>query len=293
MNKFFTTLIAASLTALILAVGCGAWLFWQSWEETKRLERQNRELQATLEASRIRLDNFCEYPMEALCDVNADTGSVMSSMSDLHTALPEPPALPKASAPVEAKPEPQLTAPSTEKPAAEPVPEPADITAPIPASTAPESAPEEIVSPAAPVLPEKSATLPATPDEGNPVSESSSHVAQSHAPVPQSALKGQEEQPKKTWSTLEQSEEHMKLRIAGAGSSLTAEDRMLSEPPRYEVTLHGLWKIAPKRLKTSLVTDIRREFRHNDTVLTFLLARQPEQCLLEQEDARTISISIR
>ena len=89
MNKLLTTLIAASLAALLLAVGCGAWLFWQSWEEGRRLERENRELMASLEASRIRLDNFCEYPMDALCDVDGNRGTVSEAMG----SLPEPPAV--------------------------------------------------------------------------------------------------------------------------------------------------------------------------------------------------------
>ena len=96
MNKLLTTLIAASLAALLLAVGCGTWLFWQSWEESKRLERQNRELQASLEASRIRLDNFCEYPMNALCDVDGQRGTVSDAMDILTESLPEP-SVPKPS----------------------------------------------------------------------------------------------------------------------------------------------------------------------------------------------------
>lgn len=110
MNKLLTTLIAASLAALLLAVGCGAWLFWQSWEEGRRLERENRELLASLEASRIRLDNFCEYPMDALCDVDGNRGTVSEAMS----SLPEPPAVPSApqAAPVEKKAVPEEKAPA-------------------------------------------------------------------------------------------------------------------------------------------------------------------------------------
>ena len=302
MNKFLTTLIAASLAALILAIGCGAWLFWQSWEETKRLERQNRELQATLEASRIRLDNFCEYPMEALCDVNTDVGSVMSSMSGMHEALPEPSSAPAAQparqdteedvqhtgtevsgrisdAPA---PSPEKNAQSSASSPAEPAPVQEEV-APIPPSQEAEidsdaaslsDAPEQTVTPAPPAEQDSSADQEEGRTSGQTVSD-----------IPDA-------QPKRTWLTLEQDNNSLKLRIAGAGPSLTARGEKLAEPLRYEVTLEGLWKIARRTLTTTLVTEIRREFRDGNTILTFLLSRQPEQCLLEQEDSRTIAITI-
>lgn len=294
MNKFLTTLIAASLAALVLAVGCGAWLFWQSWEETKRLERQNRELQATLEASRIRLDNFCEYPMEALCDVPADTGSVLSSMSNLHEALPEPSFPPAAQA------EKQDTKKDVQNGAIEisgrlsgasaPIPQEKSPQEPAPSAAAPVPVQEEVFSTPVSQKPDTEASpLSDTPVQtviSAPQAEKDSHSERTMSKAPDA-------QPKRTWLTLEQNSNSMKLRIAGAGSTLTAQGQELTEPLRYEVTLHGLWKVAGRTLKTTLVTEIRREFRNGNTVLTFLLSRQPEQCLLEQEDARTIAISIR
>ena len=290
MNKFLTSLIAASLAALFLALGCGAWLFWQSWEEGKKLERENRELQASLEASRIRLDNFCEYPVEALCNLPTETGSVSSVMSGMQPPLPEPPAAQKtAPAPLEETPAPQPAAPSEEKTADAPLPEPADMTPHAHAPSMPVPAEKED-SPADSVPQAEKTAAPAASDVARPASEPSQEMQQPSEP--QKPAEVQDAQPKKTWTTLEQSEEHLKFRIAGAGPSLTAEGKLLSEPLRYEATLHGLWKIAPKRLTTTLVTDIRREFRNGDTVLTFVLSRQPVRCALEQEDARTIAVII-
>ena len=57
MNRL-TLLITGSLTALILAGCSGLWLLWQSWETGRELEQKNYELLASLEASRIRLENF-------------------------------------------------------------------------------------------------------------------------------------------------------------------------------------------------------------------------------------------
>ena len=92
MNKLFIALVGTSVTALVLAIGCGSWLFLKSWEEGKKLERQNQELKASLEASRIRIENFCEYPAEALCNIEEPRGSVSGAMSGIpHLApVPEP-----------------------------------------------------------------------------------------------------------------------------------------------------------------------------------------------------------
>ncbi|MBR3880811.1 MAG: hypothetical protein IKJ34_04370 [Mailhella sp.] len=81
MNKTFHYLIAGSMAALLCAGGGGLWLVWQSIAQNHSLEQKNRELQASLEASRIRIENFCEYPVEALCRIDEKTGSVVSAMS--------------------------------------------------------------------------------------------------------------------------------------------------------------------------------------------------------------------
>lgn len=83
MKPNFQHLIAASVVALVLALGGILWLVWQSFDESHELERQNRELRASLEASRIRVENFCEYPTDALCKVDEKAGSVSSAMNSL------------------------------------------------------------------------------------------------------------------------------------------------------------------------------------------------------------------
>lgn len=81
MNRPFRILIAGSLAALLCAILGALWLVWHSLQESRQLERQNRELQASLEASRIRVENFCEYPVDALCKMDARTGSVAAVMA--------------------------------------------------------------------------------------------------------------------------------------------------------------------------------------------------------------------
>lgn len=57
-------------------------------EESRALERHNRELQASLEASRIRVSNFCEYPQDVLCRVDERSGLVAGAMpGDLADAM--------------------------------------------------------------------------------------------------------------------------------------------------------------------------------------------------------------
>ena len=289
MNKLFITLVGVSLTALLLAVGCGSWLFLQSWEEGKRLERQNRELMASLEASRIRLENFCEYPAEALCNLDEQRGSVSGAMSGLssmgsaaspqndHAAtLPEPstaiPSMPEPpSAPVsvstppvsteassEAVSQPQVTTPTTTE---ERVPDATPL--PKPSASAPENTPH---NPGQVTLPSKQETT-----------ASPSGVVKS----------------KKTWTTLEQHSQSMKLRIAGEGTSLTATGQLKTDPLRYEVTFDGAWNIANKTLTTSLVKEMQKTNRDGNTVLVFLLTEQPGECTVFQEDARTIAIILR
>lgn len=82
MNKPFQYLIAGSAAALLCAIAGAMWLVWHSLEESRALERKNRELQASLEASRIRVENFCEYPADVLCKVDPRTGS-MAEMMDI------------------------------------------------------------------------------------------------------------------------------------------------------------------------------------------------------------------
>jgi len=90
-------LLASACASLLLAAG--GWLvfqLWQSWEDGRQLERQNRELQASLEASRIRIENYCEYPMEALCPVDSTAGRQAAHPSLAgEAALPEPPPAPR------------------------------------------------------------------------------------------------------------------------------------------------------------------------------------------------------
>ena len=80
MNKPFQYLIIGSIAALLCAIVGALWLVWHSLQESRTLERQNRELQASLEASRIRVENFCEYPADVLCKVDGRTGSVAGAM---------------------------------------------------------------------------------------------------------------------------------------------------------------------------------------------------------------------
>ena len=80
MNKTQQYIIQASLFALACALFGGLWLVWQTIEESRALERQNRELQASLEASRIRVENFCEYPTDVLCRVDERSGTVAGAL---------------------------------------------------------------------------------------------------------------------------------------------------------------------------------------------------------------------
>lgn len=89
MNKINQYLVPASLAALLFALLGGLWLVWQTIEESRSLERHNRELQASLEASRIRVANFCEYPTEALCRVDERSGLVSGVMPGELVGTPE------------------------------------------------------------------------------------------------------------------------------------------------------------------------------------------------------------
>lgn len=312
MNKLLVTLIAASLSALLLAAGCGAWLFWQSWEEGKRLERQNRELRASLEASRIRLDNFCEYPMEALCDVDGPHGTV----SDAMASLPEPAApqmLPAAEQPAPAASSAKDTTPPPadaglqEKSAASGT-APAEEPAPQEKALSPAKTVQKNGAHSSPVQsPASDIAVPSSPDSTAPKkapdsSEEEKKVSEPRAaeivpPSDKNAGKSSEANnedaaPKKTWTTVERRAGSLLFRIAGAGPSLTGQGIVHEQPLRCEVTLPGLWNIAPRKVNTSLVQGMETSFRNGDTVLTFPLAQRPTLCEVKQEDARTIAIRL-
>jgi len=88
MNKIYQYLLPVSLSALVCALLGGGWLVWETVEESRALERHNRELQASLEASRIRVSNFCEYPQDVLCRVDERSGLVAGAMpGDLAEAM--------------------------------------------------------------------------------------------------------------------------------------------------------------------------------------------------------------
>ena len=53
MNNTFRYLIYASLVSLAFAVLGGLWLVWHTIEEGRALERQNRELQASLDRKSV------------------------------------------------------------------------------------------------------------------------------------------------------------------------------------------------------------------------------------------------
>lgn len=277
MNKIFVTLLGTGIAALILAVICGSWLFFQSWEEGKRLERQNRELTASLEASRIRLENFCEYPAEALCNLDERPGSVseaMSSFSEQTTSLPEPAAPVHTSAAKEKNtdapsqsavqkntvPMMQPSSPPTSNASSSDASDSQDT-----AATGKQQKPETGIS-------SDQRTAPAVPMEK---SGTSSRVQ------------------KKTWTSLDLKKNTMRLRIAGEGSSFTAHGLLLDNPLRYEVTIPGLWNINTKPLRTSIIREFHQHLTEDNTILVFMLASSPKYCEITQENRRTISIQIR
>ena len=105
MNKGIAVLASASAALLAAAAGIVLFLLWQSWEDGRRMEQKNRELQASLEASRVRVENFCEYPMEALCPVDTPGGR-HSSVLPPPAGVPMPPGsgqdpLPRQEAPAQ------------------------------------------------------------------------------------------------------------------------------------------------------------------------------------------------
>ena len=274
MNRLFTILVSASIAALVLAIGCGSWLFLQSWEEGKQLERQNRELKASLEASRIRLENFCEYPAEALCNIDEPQGSVSSAMSGLSTPAPN---LPEPAHSASSFGSTLQTKPSQAEAILKepPVPEEKTVPAQTQFSSAPKAAPQANAGQAPSA--ETAAHEILTP--GGPGADSENTAA------PTGKVK-------KTWSSLDIRQNALMLHIAGEGKILTAEGRLLPDPLRYEVTLHGLWNVSNRHPQTALVRDMQTSFRQSDTVLTFPLASQPGECSVRQDDNRTVTIII-
>lgn len=280
MNRIFITLVGASVAALVLAVACGSWLFFQSWEEGKRLERQNRELRASLEASRIRLENFCDYPAEALCDVDAPKGSVSGAMNGLTaSSLPEP----------------ARKAAEDKKNAGE-SPKSSTLTPSAPGNQTPSSAKAAEAQDNAPkpAGPKETSTAaadqtPAAPANAAPQAKSAPGNAAADAPRSAAAPA----RAKKTWTSMDLKKDSMQLDIAGEGSSLTAEGELLSDPLRYEVTMQGLWNVSNRHPQTALIEDMQSDVRDGNTVLTFPLSEKPGECAVTQKDGRTISIVIR
>lgn len=297
MNKLFITLVGISVTALVLAVGCGSWLFLKSWEEGKRLERQNQELKASLEASRIRIENFCEYPAEALCSVSEPPKqSVSGAMEDIAHLTGSMPSPAETSNRAE-------SASTTFSPAAQ-----ANASKPEPVIPASEST----TSAAKPTLPEPDApvqkshltaanathdtkqeknTIAETPSDKAPLSENSR--PSSDGTSTGKAARAADKRLKKTWASLTRTKDSMVLRIAGEGPALTAEGRLLRDPLRYEVTMHGHWRVYDKHPDNKLVREMRISSKDDDTVLIFPLAGEPEHCEVSQEDPRTIVVVIR
>ena len=295
MNKLFLSLLGTSIVALVLAIVCGAWLFLQSWEDGRRLERQNRELQASLEASRVRLENFCEYPVEALCNLDEPAGtvsSVMGGIEDLAPSLPEPA--------TSLNRQPENDVPSAQQTAEEQRPvEPAAAQT----ATADEERSDSDSLPSAGDPSSDTAKKQPQKKNGNMDSASSTDSVPDTRKANDSGIEqgrnpsGERSAmtvfPKKTWSTLNLHNESMTLRIAGEGKSLIARGKLLQDPPRYVVTMQGAWKVSNRHPSTTLVKNLQIFPSEGNTLLVFELSGQPEHCSVEQEDARTIAVSIR
>ena len=291
MNKLFVSILGASIAALVLAVVCGAWLFLQSWEEGKRLEQQNRELMASLAASRVRLENFCEYPAEALCNIDEPKGSVSGVMADLSTPIPSLSPLPEPETKTAPNGNLPLTPSSAQTAEKNVAPAPAPT---LPAPVAEEPAASSALSNQTPNDTEHK--LPPADMPEQKVKESSASAVMTESPSPDRSHKQNNAataQVKKTWTSLDVRGNGITLRIAGAGSSLKAQGMLHQQPLRYEVTLSGLWRVASKNPATPLVTGLQTRFDSGNTLLTFSLSQKPQVCTVKQEDARTIAIIIR
>ncbi len=111
------------------------------------------------------------------------------------------------------------------------------------------------------------------------------------SPASQAVSLTPQENPKRTWTTLDQGADGMLFRIAGSGNALTAHGELL--PEKYVVTIDGLWKVFQRQPSTPCVRGMRRFFEGGKTVLEFPLRRTPRLCRVTQESERTIAIEIR
>jgi hypothetical protein len=275
MNKKILLMITGSLM-LLLASGIAAlWMLWTSWEESHHLAQVNRELRASLEASRVRLDNFCDYPAQVLCPTEEKNRIPSSpSLADTMTAplLPEPSLRKEESSSL-----------------------PAAYTPPTESHTLPE-APEIQKQNTISDIPQGSEHTPSTSDEAmHHASQESPAAPITVSPLISPEKKAQKESPsnpQRTWITIHKGDA-LVFRIAGAGDHLQASAAVQSEPLRCEVTMQGLWNVFDRNsVRTPLVTGMRRSFKDDLTVLDFFLNAEPKLCSVQQEDPRTIAITV-
>ncbi|WP_295641266.1 hypothetical protein [uncultured Mailhella sp.] len=296
MNKLFITLVGISITALVLAVGCGSWLFLKSWEEGKKLERQNQELKASLEASRIRIENFCEYPAEALCSVNeTPSGSVsgaMADIADLTRSMPSPAEKNDGRADAASTTSSQAAHANADKPVSGISKPSASAATPMLREwDAPAQETRRAAAHANPDSEQEKNAVAETPSDNAALSENN-RTSLSGTPSDK-AVPASDKRLKKTWASLTRTKNSMVLRIAGEGPALTAEGRLLRDPLRYEVIMHGEWRVYDKNPDNNLVKEMRISFENGDTSLIFPLSGEPKHCNVSQEDPRTIAIVIR
>ena len=312
-------LLASSLMALLCAGGGALWLLWDSWEDKQALTRKNRELQASLEASRIRLENFCEYPVGALCDVETPQGS-LAELMDMDMALPEPGNMQSSQqgSPVmsERQPEslPPLNAPGDTSLDNPPVPADAALPEASPSLPAPVPVPEhpsvatstsqESASSASPQpdsVPEETSSspkeAPLSQTVAVPLSSPNVSAGEMHPTVQELLASSSKDIPsgplKKTWTNMNLTRDRFTFSLAGEGSSLEASGSRLDEPPCYVVVLEGLWRIKEPVVENDVIARLQKTFTNDRTMLTFYLKRMPELAKMEHKDPRTISITIR
>ena len=305
MNRLIIALVGTSIFAFLLAIAAGSWLLFQTWEEGKRLERINRELTVSLEASRIRLENYCDYPSGALCaevknrniagSITAPSGNDMTPSEEKAPIASSGESL----LPVESSPE---QTPAAENNTAG-VPQTAALESPTPAKASPMEVSGSLQKELPPLISE--ASLPKT--ASTPVLEKAlmpAHKKEEAVPAPSekaaapSAAKAESPSApaapaQKTWISLEQSDHDIIMRITGAGTSLTAKGSLLSDPMRYEVTLNGMWKVYNRKPANRLIKEMSVSSHEGNTVLSFALLKTPKKCWVKQEGPRTIAIIIR
>lgn len=318
MNKINQYLVPASLAALAFALLGGLWLVWQTIEESRALESHNRELQASLEASRIRVANFCEYPTDVLCRTDERTGLVAGAMSGELAGQPDAGMITMPVPAVDIIPErrvsPAIAVEHLEMTAKAQTKGPAQAltsdeysrdATPEARNAVPSSKPEvsapaaislssadtsgyrhEITSKLAPELPVPTPVKNDVPDA----------FEKEEAPAAPPLVKEKKsfEALKKTWSRVDIDGDIYVFTLTGEGQSLPAAGALLSSPLRYELKLTGNWKIGKHR-ETShwLVRDISTKSVNGDTIVTFHLKNTPYRCSLHRADDRTISVRIR